>query len=155
MSPFYVMLVGLPGSGKTTFANRVLDDAKSLDRQTIVISTDNLLEGAGLYDPTNSLLMDWATTSMSKLLDLALDLDMNIVHDQTNLTRAKRIRMLSLIPSHYYKICVVVTGNYGSTKSIPADIFSMMEASYRTPTDDEGWDEIHFHIEASSTSNTN
>lgn len=146
------MMVGLPGSGKTTLVNRVIEDSKSLDRKTIVLSTDNLLESIGLYD---TLLMDWATTSMAKLLDLALDLDLNVIHDQTNLTRAKRIRMLSLIPPHYYKICVVVTGNYGSTKSIPADIFSMMEASYRTPTDDEGWDEIHFHIEASSTSNTN
>lgn len=149
MSKNFVMLVGLPGSGKTTYKL-----AHCLNH--ISISTDDYIDVMSRITGKtyNELFVDHikdANAYLAKNLQEALIEGNNIVWDQTNLTKKKRMSVLEKIPSDYTKTCVVFNipedvlvarraGRIG--KTIPQGILNNMVQSFEQPSASEGFDYI-------------
>ena len=110
-TPKLYMLIGLPGSGKSTFINKILNPNK--DWYTIVLSTDASIERYAeahgkTYDDVFQEAIKGAETYLNDKLDHAIEHEYSIIWDQTNLTRKSRARKLAKIREYYYKIAMVV-----------------------------------------------
>ncbi len=146
---FFVVMVGLPGSGKSTVAKEFLQDA-------FILSTDTFIENWSqdknlTYNQGFPLFIDEATKHLWKNLKFFLGDNQNVIVDQTNLSAKKRKSLLVQVPSNYIKIaCVVETDNTirqerlrtRPGKIIPEDVDARMIASFQYPTKDEGFNLI-------------
>lgn len=147
------MLIGIPYSGKTTFAEKYFKN-----KSFMTISTDeyiaikaNLL-GRDFSDIFKDTI-DEATEFMYKQLHYALSNNLDIVWDQTNLTSETRKQKLSLLPDTYTKIgCVFETPDYEEffnrrtlrkEKVIPLEVIENMKKTFEVPSLEEGFDEIY------------
>jgi tRNA uridine 5-carbamoylmethylation protein Kti12 len=162
------MLVGLPGSGKSTWADRFKRKHQSeLNEQSFktntpfqwnlsVISTDDIIQSiADQHRLTYNQMFDNITYSFAekithKLAKFAFDRNDIVIWDQTNLTVKSRGKKLAMVPSHYKKICIMfgvpddlqdrLQSRVG--KIIPEDVMMNMIKSYQQPTTAEGFDDI-------------
>lgn len=158
MYTLYVM-VGLPGSGKSTFLNFV-DDPEFGDT-VFVYSTDRFIEEAAKHfgSTYNKMFNDnikAATQAMDQKLALAFSMGVDVYWDQTNMSPKKRASILTRTPKSYKKIClcwVPPRNGKESTelyrrldnrpgKNIPDHVIVSMERSYVEPSVDEGFDEV-------------
>lgn len=165
------MFVGVPGSGKSTYLNRLknrLENALNpegwLDTSNnpdfVVISTDNLIEEKAkalnaTYDIVFKTYMDDANKKAIILAKQAINLNKTIFWDQTNLTIKSRKNKLKLFPEKYYKVAIVIETpdenvlfdrlnkrSIEEGKTIPESIVRNMINSYQEPTVDEGFHEV-------------
>ena len=147
------MMVGVPGSGKSTWIKNQhwLNDC-------VVVSTDAFVEDyAKECGKTYSeVFKDYMPTAVKLMIDkvvLARELGKNIVWDQTSVsiaTRAKKIRMLP----GYYKVAVVIREPDAVElkrrlasrpgKEVPWSVIDQMRDSWEDPTENEGFDEIWY-----------
>lgn len=108
--PCLYMLVGVPGSGKSTWIeNQLPEEGRGHD--TTVLSTDYFIECvAAIHGKTyNEVFHDTikdANRKMYEDLDWALEHNHNIIWDQTNTSRKSRKEKLAKIPIHYKKVAV-------------------------------------------------
>ncbi len=147
--PTLYMLVGVPGSGKSTYIKN--------NNLGVVLSTDDFIERVA--DSQNSTYNDvfksnikTATSVMNEMLKTAVAEERNIVWDQTNLTVSSRKNKLSRIPDTYKKIAVVFPTpnneelqrrlNSRPGKTIPYHIMKSMINNLQYPSKDEGFDEV-------------
>jgi predicted kinase len=100
------MLIGVPGSGKSTWIN-----AQDWVKDCVLVSTDKLIElEAGRQGKTyNDVFKDYIDTA-TKLMNAdvleAVAEGKDIIWDQTNTGRKSRKAKLAMMPG-YYKIAVV------------------------------------------------
>jgi predicted kinase len=100
------MLIGVPGSGKSTWIN-----AQDWVKDCVLVSTDKLIElEAGRQGKTyNDVFKDYIDTA-TKLMNAdvleAVSESKDIIWDQTNTGRKSRKAKLAMMPG-YYKIAVV------------------------------------------------
>lgn len=155
-APTLIMLVGAPGTGKSTW----LKEQGFWDRDDVMIlSTDNFIEtvaaGEGkTYSEVFHMAIKHANRNLDEALDYALKIDMDIVWDQTNMTRKSREAKLRRIPAHYKKVAKVFLPTDEKThaewlnspervgKNIPASVVKSMLDNFEQPTIYEGFDEI-------------
>jgi len=150
--PDYVMMCGIPGSGKSTWVTRNISPTNHA-----YCSTDALIEAyASVNNKTyNEVFQEHikeATRQMNIHLTWAFQNNMNVVLDQTNLTKKSRVGKLSIVPKHYRKIAVVVTTPQNKEewlrrldrpgKIIPHNVIESMAKNYEEPTREEGFEEI-------------
>ena len=146
----FVMMVGLPCSGKSTYIENNLEDY-------VAISTDNIIQTYADYNGKsyNDVFKEYIKTAekiMNWQLMNAILNRKNIVWDQTNLTRKTRAKKLSRIPSDLYiKRCVSfeVPDDVGvlfqaqldhrPEKVISPQILEGMRDTYEEPMIDEGF----------------
>lgn len=157
MKPTLIMLVGLPGTGKSTW----IRDQGFWDRwdsaDTMVLSTDNFIEsvasGEGkTYSEVFPMAIKAAEKNLEEGLEYAIQTDMNIVWDQTNLSVSSRKKKLRKIPAHYRKVAKVflptdeheawLNSPERAGKVIPKNVLDSMQATFQMPTVDEGFDEV-------------
>ena len=83
--PNLIIMSGISGSGKTTYATEVLSD---LDPSAIYVSRDEFRENyCGVYSPeAEQFLM----AGIEGIVKAALSSGHNVIYDATNLTPAKR-----------------------------------------------------------------
>ena len=150
----YLMMVGIPTSGKSTYVNNLLKYEPW--RNAVVLSTDNFIEQEAknvnsTYDELFGDLIKPATKKLNKDLDDAVRNRQSIIHDQTNLTQKTRAKKLARIPSFYQKIAVYTiitfTEALQRNKNRPGKVISERDLSdmlinYQIPTKDEGFDLI-------------
>lgn len=159
--PTLWMLVGVPGSGKSTFVASQIDN--EADREGIYIaSTDQYIEDkARFYNMTYDSLFQMEIKNAEKhMYDgvmKATALNYDIIWDQTNLNRKSRGRKLIMIPDNYEKIAVVfptpereelelrLASRPG--KTIPWGIMETMIKTMTYPTADEGFDHVMLYEE--------
>jgi predicted kinase len=150
------MLVGLPGSGKSTFRSQL----ESEDTFVVVVSTDDIFEqwaaknGSTYTDAFNKLPFKAVEQHMLKAMSAAFDDHKNVILDQTNLTTKARARKLGLVPKDYKKTAVVfelepdelqrrLDKRAADTgKSIPDKVMRSMAQNFQFPTVAEGFDEV-------------
>ena len=83
-----IVLVGLPGSGKTTWAKQYVE--KNLN--TVHLSSDELrIELFGFEDQTKNHLL---FRELNKRTVEALNDNKDVIYDATNLNRKKRIHLV-------------------------------------------------------------
>lgn len=154
--PTLTVLVGLPGSGKSTSIPEDFDG--------FIYSTDNVLEelAAKTGETYNQVFKDnigYATKLMDDLLANYILMGADVLWDQTNMSSKKRLGILSKFPKSYKKICICrippqnedewreLGIRLGSRegKLIPQHIIESMADSYVEPTIAEGFDEVHLY----------
>ena len=158
-----IFLIGLPGTGKTTWRKRFTADNPGY----VIISTDDLLErwatAAGItYDEAwKSLYTKAAETTLADLKE-ALRNKKNIIIDRTNLVNfnqnpdpsySKQVNLerqflLDLTPTEYTRIAIVFEQPKdileerrlqlnSSGKKIPAEVIDRMYSYYQPPAETE------------------
>lgn len=159
--PILWMLVGVPGSGKSTWIdNAWIDNADLIEgkgNDTVIISTDSYIEQMALLsDSTYSEVFKEniknATKHMYEDLDWAVKRNTNIIWDQTNIDRKSRAKKLIMVPDHYKKVAIWfptpqeeelqkrLSSRPG--KIIPDHIIDVMIEMMEQPMLDEGFDEV-------------
>jgi predicted kinase len=145
-----VVLVGLPGSGKSTLRNALFPDG-----DYVVVSTDDIIteiaEHRGeTYNECFKPYIGIAEFVAREQFARAIREERSIVWDQTNLTVNKRNRILSQVPKSYLKVGVYVEVSEERRqarildrpgKNIPKHVDDNMMASYVRPSEiDEDFD---------------
>lgn len=160
----FTMLVGIPGSGKSTYCKQHIE--------SYVISLDRLIEGTMLPGETYLQAFQRHTQSGGlKILDRIMyttggimaytmpEIDkvkrFPIIWDQTNLTVKTRAKKLNLFNPEYWRRKAVVFelsdeewqkryDHRAATegKTIPQFVLDGMRSSYQAPTLAEGFDEV-------------
>ncbi len=151
--PTLYMLVGVPGSGKSTWIAENFPDLTGC----YVASTDRLIEiyaimRGATYDDMFKDNIKYAEKAMLTHVKDAAMYGYNIIWDQTNLTPKSRAKKLPLIPDHYRKIAVFFptpeTGELDRRlasrpgKTIPPYIVDGMVEMIEKPELAEGFDEV-------------
>lgn len=148
--PKLYMLIGVPGSGKSTWLN-----SQDWAGDCVLISTDKLIElEAGRQGKTyNQVFKDYidtATKLMNEDVIAAVSEGKDIIWDQTNTSRKSRKAKLAMMPN-YYKIAVVFATpeaeewqrriNSRPGKMIPEGVLKAMAMGLQIPEEGE-FDEV-------------
>jgi len=158
LQPEIVVLVGLPGSGKSTWTQKKI---ASSEHNYVIVSSDDEIERLAAKDGLNytqgfDKYVGQATAIMKQKFREAVNNNESIIWDQTNMTPKKRRGILQQIPSNYKKVAVVFEiddeelnrrlDNRSKTtgKTIPPHVIKSMAQSYIPPTKSEGFDEVKF-----------
>jgi len=149
----FVCLVGLPGSGKSTFCK------KNLGGYTIV-STDDIIEeaaqkaGKTYNEVFKDVIGDADKLARATFRQAIAEQVPRIAWDQTNVSAKKRMGILAQIPPDYHKIAVhfdvsldilkerLVAREQQTGKRIALAIVEDMMARFEAPTIAEGFNEI-------------
>jgi predicted kinase len=147
------MLVGLSGSGKSTYRNMVVED--SFDT---VLSTDDYIEEfARLNNKTYNEVFEEQIKDAQKRFnhdfDEAIKNGQSIVIDQTNLTVNSRRKKLARVPKDYKKIAVYFCVDHNIIfeinkqraefgRTLPMSVLYNQIKSLQIPTLEEGFDEV-------------
>lgn len=152
MTTFY-MLIGLPGTGKSTWCQNFKSD-----QPTTILSTDDIIQSiADKHRLTYNQMFDnlsysFAEKVMHKIAQYAFDRDDIVIWDQVNLTFKSRAKKLNLVPPRYKKIAVYFDNPTDLSerlksrpgKIIPTEVISRMAVTRDFPIKEEGFDEILF-----------
>lgn len=142
--PNFIMLVGLPGAGKTYTAQQL---AKSCN--AVVLSSDNIrkeLYGSEVTQGTH----DEVFGLMNKRAADYLKNGTSVVYDATNLRRKNRKHLLSVLPKECTKKVYVVWARYETClerdayrkRSVGKNVIDRMIKNFQVPYYDEGWNYI-------------
>lgn len=151
-----IMLVGLPGSGKSTYIKSINKDGKYT-----VISSDNIIDEIAAekgisYTDAFSDHVGFATKKMFILAKQAINQGKPIIWDQTNMNVKNRKKKLEMFPDSYEKRAVVFSIDdlelkrrlkdraEKTGKHIPDHVMKSMASSYQAPTKAEGFTNIKF-----------
>ena len=149
--PKCYQLVGVSGSGKTTWINNqdwALPYAK--------VSTDKWVEiyaqeVGKTYSEVFTDFMPTAVDLMAKEVVVAREMGRNIIWDQTSTTVKSRARKFHMLPDYEHIAVVFKTPEHKELmrrlmsrpgKEIPEHVIAGMIAGFETPTEEEGFKEI-------------
>lgn len=151
--PKCYQLVGIPGSGKTTWVS-----TQNWANDCVVVSTDEYVEAYAFivgktYSEVFEDYMPVAVQLMAEKVIRAREAGKDIIWDQTSTTVTSRKRKFSMLPD-YEHIAVVfkvpesaelerrLSGRDG--KHIPQTVINGMIDNFESPTEGEGFKEIWF-----------
>ncbi len=155
----YIMLVGFPGSGKSTYIKQLM--AEFPEKDYVVCSTDDLITAWGEAEGLNytQAIQKFGTKKSDKAFKIqikqALNTRRNIIIDRTNLSPNARRKMLSQVPAEYKKMAFVfevapeelarrLEKRANETgKVIPERVMAQMKTYYQPPSRSE-FDEIKY-----------
>lgn len=150
--PSLFMLVGVPGSGKSTWIKQQV-----FFEDIHIASTDDIItryanDQGKTYNEVFHDYIKVAEKEMYANVMEAVKLDQDIIWDQTNLNRKSRAKKLIMIPDHYRKVAVLfptpsmeelMRRNASRPgKVIPMGVMQNMIDCFNQPSIDEGFDEV-------------
>ena len=157
--PIFIMLVGPPGVGKSTWCKEKLNDF--LPTGTIVrVSSDDYIEEVATkegktYTEVFQSAIKYASDASKKAFQDALSNNHHIVWDQTNLSAKKRKGILNQLPASYTTVCIYWEIKNEAQwkkqlvrpgKTIPQGVLDSMLDNYAYPDHNEGWNVIYKEI---------
>ena len=149
----FVMLVGLPGSGKSTVAYQFLSTRQN---EYVWLSSDKLREELW-GDEEDQSNPGAVFNAMNNRAVAALNEGYSVIQDATNLNSKKRKATLAEITrrvnpakSDFITTCYVVTCSITECKQrqnlrsrkVPDEVIDRMARQFQTPNYGEGWDKI-------------
>ena len=152
-NPTAYILVGVPGSGKSTWTRNQGFNWET----TIVASTDDYIEQQARkqkkqYHDIFEIEMPRAIAHMLENVGDAFEHDYDLIWDQTSTTMLSRAKKLRMLPVNYRKVAVVFKTPERSEhqrrlqsradKVIPEHVIANMINNLEEPTLDEGFDQI-------------
>jgi predicted kinase len=103
----FIMLVGAPASGKTTFANDLVDEYSATDHKFTIVSPDYIRRDLGFLEYRREDNSKVFAIVYERLTDL-LDTGENVIYDATNCNRKDRNKIMHVIKGFYNKsVCLV------------------------------------------------
>jgi tRNA uridine 5-carbamoylmethylation protein Kti12 len=151
--PMYIMMIGMPGSGKSHLRQQLVDLAFQANQPLSELSTDDWIESLcrinGRTYSDNFQYMPEAEERLREKRKFAFDHNWSIIHDQTNLTVKSRHGKLAVIPKTYKKIAIYMTTSDAQMtewlaqrlgKPIPQHVLDNMRKTAVVPSIDEGFD---------------
>lgn len=152
-----IVLVGLPGSGKSTWLKQYLE--LNRNKQYYIASTDDIIERIAdqqgkKYSDVFSTAIKQANKEMASGVNDAIAKGYNVIWDQTNMSSSKRRSILSKFLNGYTKTAVVFEipeaelhkrlEQRGKTtgKVIPTHVIANMSKTYEEPSTSEGFNKI-------------
>ena len=153
--PKCYQLIGVPGSGKSTWVN-----SQEWAVDCNIISTDYWVEEEAkrvgkTYSEIFTDYMPRAVELMAQNVVSAREMNNDIIWDQTSTTVKSRARKFNMLPD-YEHIAVVfrtpehkelvrrLSSRWEDGKIVPEHVVASMIASWEDPTEEEGFKEIWF-----------
>lgn len=151
----FIMMVGLPGSGKSTWAKEY---AKTSENETVILSSDEIREelfgscGADIQTAENH---EKVFTTMFRRTKSALAEGKDVIYDATNLKKKHRIHLLrGLQDVQCLKVCQLlilpyeecVRRNNERESTVPEKVMWKMYTGFQPPHDSEGWDYVSVEV---------
>lgn len=154
--PVLLVLVGIPGSGKSTWAEKLM---AASDRQFVVVSSDLVIDQLAkrdgiTYSESHDKYLMLAIGIAERDFRESLAAGKNIIHDKTNVSRSRRETILQDLPNQYIKVAVVfdvpdkvlekrlADRAKATGKSIPKDVVKEFFSAWQSPSKAEGFDLI-------------
>lgn len=151
--PKCYQLIGVPGSGKSTWVN-----SQNWALTCAQVSTDKWVEiyakeVGKTYSQVFTDFMPTAVDLMAKEVVAAREADRDIIWDQTSVSVKSRKRKFQMLPDYYHIAVVFKTPEHEELmrrlasrpgKDIPDHVIASMIASFEMPTEEEGFKEIWF-----------
>lgn len=140
----FVMLVGIPGCGKSTYA-------KSLEERGYVwLSSDNLRNQMG-FEQGKGCREVFAT--METLTKNALSEGKNVIYDATNLRKGNRAKILNVVSGYEaekeaviftlpLRECIRRNALRTGSARVPEEEIFRLKRGYQSPSYEEGFDKI-------------
>lgn len=148
--PKVYVLVGVPGSGKSTWVSNQLWAS-----ECVYVSSDHFVEEeAERQGKTyNEVFKDYATKAVSLMLDKVIEAreaGKDIIWDQTSVNVKSRKKKFSMLPNYEHIAVVFPTPEPEEHarrlnrpgKSIPKEILDSMINTFEMPTEEEGYKEV-------------
>ena len=148
--PTFIMMVGLPCSGKSTYAEKL-----SKKYNAVIHSSDALREEL-TGDINNQDNNELVFQTLHKRIKEDLQKGVSCIYDACQVTRKSRmsfLQQLNKIPCR--KICVLMATKYEDClersqkreRTVPEYVIERMYRKFDPPYQYEGWDDIHIQYE--------
>lgn len=153
--PKCYQLVGVPGSGKSTWVQN-----QDWLKDCVYISTDKIVEEyaaatKSTYSEVFESFMPTAVDLMCDEVALARVQNKNIIWDQTSTTINSRRKKFRMLPDYYHIAVIFKTPGAEELerrlasrpgKIIPKDVVESMIKNFEMPTEAEGFKEIWYGV---------
>lgn len=153
--PNVYMLIGIPGSGKSTWVN---NQDWINDVNVVYASSDQYIEEYAkwegkTYNDVFDEYIKTATRKMNEDIEHAVSKGLDVVIDQTNVSRRRRKQKLKYFPGYSTRALVFKTPDDSELerrlsarpgKIIPKHIIDSMKNNLQYPTPDEGFDTVTY-----------
>lgn len=146
-----IVLVGLSGSGKSTYAAKLLDEFENDGKSAVVISSDSVRDvvwGSRRIQDNPAFIFEICQKSIVQNLHIGR----NVIFDATNLRFKDRMNLLEMIEPIEDVICechVVVTkleecidNDMYREFSVGEEVIQKQVRKFQIPFEEEGWDDI-------------
>lgn len=152
-APRIIFLVGVPGSGKSTWRAKYL--AENPDRDTVTVSSDDLIEayaaerGLNYSQAHREIDMNALDKQCSAAVRVAVARGQDVIIDRTNMRFKPRNRFLSQVSKRYTRVAVLfwvecdtvrqrlIDRKRATGKHVPFSVALEMFSTYQAPTTDE------------------
>lgn len=142
--PKLYLLIGLPGSGKSTYANNLSEETGAVICSSDAIRTE-------LYGDINDQTHNSEVfTELHKRINYLLENGNDVIYDATNINQKKRISFLQQLPKFSYRKAVIMATPYeecidqnnNRDRKVPVEVIKRMREGFQFPVLNEGFDEI-------------
>lgn len=144
MKPILKFLVGIPSSGKSTYAEKMKEEGYVIHASDAL--RIELYGNVNIFDKNGELFNE-----LHKRIKADLIVGKNVVYDATGINRKKRMAFLQHIKSiDCVKDCVVLATPYNMCvqsdkkreKKVGSEVIKRMYFNFQFPMKQEGWDNI-------------
>ena len=149
--PKLIVLCGIPGAGKTSFAKKLLEDSYYKDK-TIHLSSDKIREELYGNEATQGDPSEVFSLMQTRAIE-ALNNGQNVIYDSTAMTRKDRAGIIAVCPKFAKIECYVVWApievcserDAARERSVGKEVIDMMLKRFQAPYYDEGFENIWIH----------
>lgn len=151
MIPTLIVLVGIPGAGKTRWATEYMKYTNNAIHLASDSIRNELLWGAGELEAHSPKNNDKVFNTMLERTKSYLQAKTDVIYDATNLNKKRRIHLLNCLRGIECKkkcVCIItdydqcVKSNSKRETKVPEAVIRKMYTNFQPPHVTEGWDKL-------------